>query len=104
MKKENKTISIEAMRNNATKVEGLLKQLANAHRLLILCNMVDGAKSVSELTKAVGLSQSALSQHLAKMKDSGIVLSEKQGQSVYYKISSTEVQTILSMLYFMYCK
>jgi ArsR family transcriptional regulator len=94
----------EVMARNAAKAEALLKQLANANRLLILCALVSGEKTVGELVKTVGLSQSALSQHLAKMRESGLVTAEKRGQMVHYSIASMEANALLSTLYLIYCK
>jgi DNA-binding transcriptional ArsR family regulator len=99
-----KSSSLEIMERNASKAEAMLKLLANAKRLMILCHLVKGEKSVGQLSDLVGLSQSALSQHLAKMRDLKIVDSDKQGQMVYYKISNHEVEAILSTLYLIYCK
>lgn len=96
--------SIEVMGRNAEKAEAMLKLLANARRLMILCHLVKGEKSVGELSQLVGLSHSALSQHLAKMRDQNIVASEKQGQMVFYRICNPEVEAILSTLYLIYCK
>ncbi len=92
------------MQRNAAKAEGMLKQLANAKRLMILCSLVGGEKSVGELADIVGLSSSALSQHLAKMRDAELVDAEKRGQMVYYRNSSMEAQALLSTLYLIYCK
>ena len=92
------------MQRNAAKAEGMLKQLANAKRLMILCSLVGGEKSVGELAEIVGLSSSALSQHLAKMREAELVDAEKRGQMVYYRISSMEAQSLLSTLYLIYCK
>ena len=92
------------MQRNSAKAEAMLKQLANAKRLMILCSLVGGEKSVGELAEIVGLSSSALSQHLAKMRDAQLVDAEKRGQMVYYRISSIEAQALLSTLYLIYCK
>ncbi len=103
---KSKTIqsSLEVMQRNAAKAESMLKLLANAKRLMILCHLVKGEKSVGELANLVGLSHSALSQHLAKMRDQGLVEADKQGQMVYYRIGNPEVEAILSTLYLIYCK
>ena len=82
----------------------MLKQLAHAGRLLILCSLTEGEKTVGQLTELVDLSQSAVSQHLAKLRDAKLVEAEKRGQMVFYRISSDEAQTILSALYQIYCK
>ena len=94
----------EVMKRNAAKAEVLLKQLANAKRLVILCNLLSGEKSVGELAKYVGLSHSALSQHLAKLREAELVSAEKHGKMVYYCICSMEAQALLFTLYLIYCK
>jgi ArsR family transcriptional regulator len=104
MNKQQKQLSPELMKDNAAKAEALLKQLANANRLIVLCNLVSGEKTVGELAENVGLSHSALSQHLAKLREAGLVESDKRGQMVYYRISSMEAQALLSVLYLMFCK
>lgn len=104
MKNQNKALKIEQMQDNATKAATLLKQLANANRLMILCHLVSGEKTVGEIADSIDLSQSALSQHLAKLKQAGLVESDKRGLMVYYRICSIEVQTLLSILYLIYCK
>ncbi|MBI1275186.1 metalloregulator ArsR/SmtB family transcription factor [bacterium] len=91
------------MQRNAARAEAMLKQMANRHRLLVLCNLVTGEKTVSELMEMLGISQSALSQHLSKMRAAGLVNAEKRGQQVYYRISSVEAQALLSTLYLMFC-
>lgn len=96
--------AIKHMQKNAAQAEILLKQLANANRLMILCHLVSGEKTVSELAETVGLSQSSLSQHLAKLKDSGLVSSDKRGLMVYYRICSMEAQALLSVLHLIYCR
>ena len=92
------------MKRHAHDAATMLKQLANDKRLLILCQLVSGEKSVSELSVNIGLSQSALSQHLAKMRKAKLVQTEKRGQQVYYRLSSMEAHALLSTLYLIYCK
>lgn len=82
----------------------MLKQLASGPRLMILCSLVNGEKTVGELHEYVALSQSALSQHLAKLRIAGLVVSEKRGQMVYYSLSSMEAQAMISTLYLIYCR
>jgi DNA-binding transcriptional ArsR family regulator len=96
--------STQAMKRNATKAEALLKLMANAKRLMILCHLSREEMTVNELVKLVGLSQSALSQHLAKMRLDDLVAGEKRGQSVYYRIAKPEVEALLSTLYLIYCR
>lgn len=104
MDDKTKDSSIEVMKRNSVKAEAMLKLLANGNRLMILCNLVKGKKSVSQISELVELSQSALSQHLAKMRQQGLVESDKQGKMVYYHINNPEVEAILSTLYLIYCK
>lgn len=99
-----KNNSMQKMRRNSAKSEKLLKQLANRNRLLILCNLVKSEKTVSELLEVIDLSQSALSQHLAKMRSDKLVSADKRGKQVYYKLASFEVEALLSTLYLIYCK
>ena len=89
---------------NAKQAEQFLKLLANQYRLQILCSLVAGERSVGELESLLNLSQSALSQHLAKLRESEVVATEKKGQMVYYRLASIEANAILSTLYLIYCK
>src|SRR5690554_7024470 len=95
--------SIEQMRANATAAENLLKSLANANRLMVLCHLVNGELSVSELERLVGLSQSSLSQHLAKLKQQNIVSNRKEGTTVYYSLKDRDAARILQQLHAIYC-
>ncbi len=95
---------VDQMQRHAGKAEHMLKQLANAKRLLILCQLVTAEKTVGELSEIVGLSQSALSQHLAKMRAAGLVAATKKGQTVYYRLCSMEAQALLSTLHLIYCR
>jgi ArsR family transcriptional regulator, virulence genes transcriptional regulator len=104
MKTVKTPLPIEVMQRNAREAEGLLKQLANAKRLMVLCHLVSGEKTVGELAEAIGLSQSALSQHLAKLREAGLVDSDKRGLLVYYRVCSMEVQALLSVLHLIYCR
>ena len=88
----------------ATEAAGLLKALANEKRLMILCKLLErGEMSVMSLCDNVGLSQSALSQHLAKMRDVKIINFRRDGQTIYYHVSSPDVNRILKTLKSIYC-
>jgi DNA-binding transcriptional ArsR family regulator len=101
--KDKKNSSLEVMQRNAHKAEKMLKLLANKNRLMILCHLVKGEKSVGQLVNLVGISSSALSQHLSKMKKENLLKDNKQGQMVYYRIINPEVEAVLSTLYLIYC-
>ena len=88
----------------AAEAAGLLKALANEKRLMILCKLLErGEMSVMSLCDNVGLSQSALSQHLAKMREEKIIDFRRDGQTIYYHVSSPDVNRILKTLKSIYC-
>jgi DNA-binding transcriptional ArsR family regulator len=94
----------EEMERNAARVARLLKAMGNPNRLMILCQLSAGERSVGALAGAVGLSQSALSQHLAKLREDGLVTTRRQAQSVLYSLSSEEVRTLIDVLYGLFCR
>lgn len=81
----------------------LLKAMANEWRLMILCQLAEGEKTVSELQNILGLSQSALSQHLAILRRERIVKTRKQAQSVSYSLTGVEATTVMHTLHDLYC-
>lgn len=81
----------------------LLSAMANPKRLLILCNLLDRERSVTELSSIVELEQSPLSQHLARLRALGLVRTRRDGQSIYYRLASQEVSDVLETLYRIYC-
>ena len=97
-------LNVNEMRKNAESSAAFLKLLANPTRLLVLCNLIEGERCVGDLEKNLDISQSALSQHLSKMRDEGIVKADKQGQHVFYSISDSNVVEILNVLYGLFCK
>jgi DNA-binding transcriptional ArsR family regulator len=97
-------IGIAALERKAANAAGLLKLLANESRLLILCRLaLTHELSVSDLSEAVGLSQSALSQHLAKMRADGLLATRRQAQTVYYRISDPNAARLLALLKGIFC-
>jgi ArsR family transcriptional regulator, virulence genes transcriptional regulator len=92
------------MRANAEKAAAILGAMANPVRLLLLCELSGGEKSVSALVRQTSLSQSAVSQHLAKMRLMGMVATRRDGQTIYYHLASAEVGRILTTLYDVFCK
>ena len=91
------------MAESAEAAESLLKLLANRFRLQILCALVEGEKSAGEIESMLDISQSAVSQHLARLRDKQVVATERRGQMVFYRLASIEVNAILSTLYLIYC-
>ena len=96
--------SIEALADQADEVARLLKLLGNANRLRILCQLVEGPdKSVNCLAETLNISQSALSQHLARMRDDGLVQGRRDAQTIYYSLSNTNAEQLLALLKTLYC-
>jgi len=89
---------------HAAEAAALLRALANEQRLMILCNLVSGPLTVSGLNERVPLSQSALSQHLAVLRQSGIVRTERQAQSVSYSLPPGVVTRLLGLLHDEFCR
>ncbi|MGR9092808.1 MAG: ArsR/SmtB family transcription factor [Gammaproteobacteria bacterium] len=82
----------------------LLKAMANEWRLMILCQLSEGEKTVSELQQILGLSQSALSQHLAVLRREKIVRARKHAQSVFYSLSGNDASKVMQSLHEIFCK
>jgi ArsR family transcriptional regulator len=89
---------IEELTRNAQDAAGLLRSLANARRLEVLCALRGGELSVGRLSEQVKLSQSALSQHLARLRSDRIVAARRQGQSVFYSIADPAALTVVEAL------
>lgn len=96
-------MNIQEMEHNSDRAAALLSSMANARRLMMLCHLVEGEQSVGALADRVGLSQSALSQHLAKMRALGLVTPRREGQTMYYRLASREVMAVLETLHGLYC-
>ena len=92
-----------ALEANARLASALLKAMGNERRLVILCHLASGEKSVSELERLVGLSQSALSQHLARLRRDGVVATRRSAQMIYYSLTGPEARAIMETLYRLYC-
>lgn len=96
-------MNADAMALCAGEAAELLKQLANEKRLMILCALVEGEQSVGALNSAVPLSQSALSQHLARLREAGLVATRRDGQLIYYALAEGKAPAILHVLHRLYC-
>ena len=96
-------VSMEDMHAAADDASGLLRALANRHRLLILCRLVDGERSVGELAEALGIRDSTVSQHLALLRKDGLVTARRDGQTIWYSIGSAPVRELVRTLYRVYC-
>jgi len=96
-------MNIDQMTSRAAEVEHILKALANRNRLIILCELHGKERSVAQLVEAVGLSQSALSQHLARLREDKVVSTRREGTSIYYRLSDPHIIKIIGLLYELYC-
>jgi len=96
-------MNLEQMLANSTQAAKLLKAIANERRLLILCYLLDNELSVTEMNEKLGLSQSALSQHLAVLRRQKLVKTRKEAQTVYYRLNSKEAQALIGVLHSLYC-
>jgi DNA-binding transcriptional ArsR family regulator len=95
---------LSELHDKASHAVELLKAMANEWRLMILCQLADGEKTVSELQSILGLSQSALSQHLAVLRRERIVSSRKHAQSVSYSLAGDEAPKVMHTLHDVFCK
>jgi DNA-binding transcriptional ArsR family regulator len=98
-----KDAGLDDMQQHAQDAAALLKALANENRLMILCTLMGGEMSVGELNEQVPLSQSALSQHLACLREAGLVSTRKEAQTVFYRLEGDEAAKVIAVLQSIYC-
>ena len=91
------------MKAHAADAAELLKALGNEQRLLVLCSLAEGPLTVGELNRRVALSQSALSQHLAKLREAGLVETRREAQTIHYSLASGPVTAVMGTLRDIYC-
>lgn len=96
-------MAVEELEAKAERAAALLRSIGSKWRLLVLCQLVKGEKSVGELERVIGLSQSALSQHLMVLRRNDLVKTRRAAQMIYYSLNGKEVTAILSTLYDLYC-
>lgn len=98
------TAEMRRLERNAEDVASVLRALSNPRRLLLLCKLAEyGSMSVGDLAEAVGISQSALSQHLAVMREERLVSFDRSAQTLNYRIADDRLNELLSSLYRIYC-
>lgn len=93
----------QQMQAQAEQAADLLKALSNAQRLRVMCLLIDGEKTVGEINACIDLSQSALSQHLAVLRESQLVCTRRESQNVYYSVAPGPVFKIIQVLHDIYC-
>lgn len=94
---------LSEMARHAEDAAQFLKMMANPHRLMVLCHLLDTEMSVSEINAHLPLSQSALSQHLAVLRNSGMVQTRRDQQTIYYSLANEGVYAIIAELYEQFC-
>lgn len=99
-----KAKDIDILMEQARKAGDLLKALSHESRLLILCILVEGEKSVSELEELLSMPQAAVSQQLARLRFDRLVQTRREGRMVYYSIADDEVRQLVELLYQFFCK
>jgi len=96
-------LDLQKLEENTEKAAALLKSMSHPSRLMVLCCLMIGESSVGELNQNIPLSQSALSQHLAGLRQAGLVDTRREGQVIYYHLKSRAVTEIIEVLYQIYC-
>jgi len=96
-------MNLQEMTPKAAQAAGFLKALANRHRLMILCELHKGETSVSPLQQALGLNQSSLSQHLARLRADGLVKTRRESQVIHYSLADEKVTRMIALLYALFC-
>jgi len=97
------TLDPAAMHRHAGDAARLLKALGNERRLMILCLLAEGERSVGEINERIALSQSALSQHLAVLRDEGLVHTRREAQTIYYSMPPGPAYEVIQTLHRIYC-
>lgn len=97
-------MDVEQLEEKAERASTLLKAMSNRNRLMILCQLQAGEKSVGQLEGLIGLSQSALSQHLARLRRDNLVKTRREAQTIHYSLNGEEAQAVIRILYELYCK
>lgn len=97
------SLDFQAMQRNAADAVRLLKSIANESRLMVLCVLAEGEFSVGALNERIDLSQSALSQHLAILREQGLVKTRRESQTIYYSLADTAALSLIHTLHDIYC-
>ncbi len=96
-------MNIDPMQNAADEASELLKSMANRHRLLILCRLVEGEHSVGQLAEFLGIRDSTVSQHLALLRRDRLIAGRRDGQTIWYRIESQPALDVVKALYNAFC-
>jgi len=97
-------VDLDRLKAAAPEAAELLRQLANANRLLILCHIAQEERSVGQLEQELGLRQPGLSQQLAELRQSGLVKTRRESRSIYYSLADERAQGVMAMLFEIFCQ
>lgn len=97
------TADLEELRQHAESAAGLMQALSNPNRLMIMCALSQGEQCVSDLNEQLALSQSALSQHLAVLRNQGLVNTRRQAQTIFYSVAEGPAMDIVALLHQHFC-
>lgn len=98
------TTAVSEMLDNVTEASEFLKKLANPNRLMIVCALVDGERSVRDLEDTLGIRQPGLSQQIAELREAGLVAGRKESKSVFYSLADGRVAQFVVMMHRMFCE
>ncbi len=98
------TIELDSLRNSAQEACALLKVLSNPDRLMLLCEMAQGEKTVTELQDALGITQPTLSQQLAVLRAQALVDTRREGKNIFYQLASPQAMAVMQVLYQQFCQ
>ena len=99
----NADIDLDQMAHSAMRASALMKTLGHKDRLMILCHLAAGEKSVGQIADLLEISQSPLSQHLSRMRKEGLVDTRREAQTIFYSLKSGEASRIVEVLYELFC-
>jgi DNA-binding transcriptional ArsR family regulator len=99
-----RSTELERMTDNAKRASDFLKALAHESRLMMLCILAEGEKSVSELEQELGLRQPTVSQQLARLRADGLVSTRREGKTIYYTVASDDTRTVIGAIYDVFCR
>jgi len=100
---DNAEIDLIQMAHSATRASALMKTLGHKDRLMILCHLAGGEKSVGQIADLLEIPQSPLSQHLSRMRKEGLVDTRREAQTIFYSLKSGEASRIVEVLYELFC-
>lgn len=97
-------MNVKDMQSAAQEAAELMKALSSENRLMLLCQLVDGEKTVGELSQSLALRQAAVSQQLALLRKDGLVTARRDGRSMHYRLTGREARAVITLLYDLYCR